>query len=452
MVASGCHVGKKYADPKPDLPVTYRGASASEDTATVGKMPLHQFFTDTTLQRLIDSTIHRNFDLQYAIKNMEAASLLMKQAKLGYWPDINAQLSANTLRPSDNSASGAQGITHIEDYNASIGISWELDIWGKIRMKKAAALASYLASDEARKAIQTELVAEVASGYYNLLALDAQVEIARKNLTLRDSTLRIIRLQYDAGQVTSLAVKQADAQKQFAALLLPGLEQDIAIQENALRLLAGELPSAILRYQHISDLHIPDVYSAGVPAEMVGFRPDVRARELSLQAADQRVGIAHANMYPSLVITAGGGLNSFLLSNWFNIPASLFGLVGGSLTQPIFRRGQLKTEYELAKVEREKSVILFRQSVLVAVNEVSNALVRVEKLRSEVQISSARADTLANVTANAALLFRNGMANYLEVITAQAAALQSQLDVADFKRLELSAYVELYRSLGGGWR
>jgi outer membrane protein, multidrug efflux system len=374
------------------------------------------------------------------------------QSKQGYWPDIDAQLTAGSSRFSDNSLNSNLGVKHIENYNASIGLSWEADIWGKIKMRKQAALSTYLQSEEVKKAVQTRLVAEVAQGYYNLLSIDAQLNVSEKNLALRDSTLRIIILQYDAGQVTALAVQQAEAQKQAAALLVPALQQEMTIQENALRVLSGELPSAIQLISNINDFQVPDFFATGIPVEMVGLRPDVHAYELALQAANARVGIAKANMYPSLVITASGGLNSLILSSWFTVPASLFGLVSGSLTQPIFHRRELKTAYELAKIEREKSVIQFRQSVLFAVEEVSNALVSVEKLKTQSGISIARANTLQNVTGNAMLLFKSGMANYLDVITAQAAALQSQLDVVDKKRQQINAYVELYRSLGGGWK
>ncbi|MBZ5856622.1 efflux transporter outer membrane subunit [Flavihumibacter profundi] len=452
VVTSGCTVGKKYTEPALDLPVQYRDARTSADTASLGETPLHQFFNDPLLQQLIDSTIKKNYDLQLAIKNIEIADQLMKQSKLGYWPDVDAQITASTSRFSDNSLNSNLGVTHIENYSAGVGLSWEADIWGKIRMRKQAALSTYLETEEVKKAVQTRLVAEVAQGYYNLLSLDAQRDVSEKNLALRDSTLRIIKLQYTSGQVNALAVQQADAQKQAAELLVPALQKEITIQENALRVLSGELPSAIQLSAKLNDFNVPDEFSSGVPVEMVKYRPDVRAYELALQAANSRVGIAQANMYPSLVITASGGLNSLIFSSWFSIPASLFGLLNGSLTQPVFHRKELKTAHEIAKIEREKAVIQFRQSVLFAVEEISNALISVEKLKTQSEVATARAETLQNVTRNAMLLFKSGMANYLDVITAQATALQSQLDVLDTKRQLLNANVELYRSLGGGWK
>jgi multidrug efflux system outer membrane protein len=177
----------------------------------------------------------------------------------------------------------------------------------------------------------------------------------------------------------------------------------------------------------------------------------VRGYELAVEIANANTGIAKANMYPSLSITAAGGINSFKASNWFNIPASLFGAAAGAITQPLFERKQLKTQYELAKVQRERAVIQFRQSVLIAVGEVSDALVKTQKLKEQETIATTRVNTLQEAIHNADLLFRNGMATYLEVITAQSNTLQGELELAVLKKDQLNAVVELYRALGGGW-
>jgi outer membrane protein TolC len=282
--------------------------------------------------------------------------------------------------------------------------------------------------------------------------LDTQLEIAKRNILLNTSTIRIINFQYNAGQVTALAIQQAEAQQLTAASLVPQIEKDIALQENALSILAGELPDRIQRNTLLSQVIIADSLSAGVPAELLNRRPDVKSYELDLVRANAQVGITRANMYPALSITAGGGLNSFKATNWFNVPASLFGVVAGGFVQPLFQKKQLTTAYELAKVEREKTVIRFRQSVLNAVGEVSNALVRIDKLKTEQTVAVNRVNTLQKAITNAGMLFKTGMANYLEVITAQSNALQSELQLAAITREQLSAKVELYRSLGGGWK
>src|ERR1700743_2145228 len=261
-VLSACKVSKDIETPEPALPDNFRSAAETTDTSSVADIQWKSFFTDITLQKLIDSAILKNYDMQIAVKNIEASQLLFKQVKWNYVPEVGLNVTANTQRPSDNSLTGLSlsqyGIAskHIEDYSANVAVSWEADIWGKIHNQQRSALAAYLQTAEARKAIQTNLVATVSQGYYNLLMLDAQIDIAKRNVRLNDSTLNIIRLQYTAGQVTSLAVQQADAQKQAAEQLVPQFEQNIAIQENALRILAGQLPDKIERSANLNELAI----------------------------------------------------------------------------------------------------------------------------------------------------------------------------------------------------
>jgi NodT family efflux transporter outer membrane factor (OMF) lipoprotein len=464
LAFSACKVSKDVATPQPQLPTDFQQsartttAATGTDSAGIAGLSWKDFFTDPALQQLIDSAMARNYDMQLAMKNIQSARLILGQSRLGYLPQVDLNVTGSTSRPSDNSLNGIslsqflQGKKHIEDYNANVAVSWEADIWGKIRNQQSRALASYLQTEEARKAIQTDVVAGVSQGYYNLLMLDAQLAIAKRNLSLNDSTLQMIRLQFNAGQVTALGVQQSEAQEQVAAALIPQLEQELLLQENALSILAGQLPSSIVRNTTLDQVPVKEDISAGVPTAMVSRRPDVRSSELALTIANANVGIAKASMYPTLTITAQGGLNSFKASNWFNIPASLFGVVGGGLTEPLFRRRELKTQYELAKIEREKTVIEFRQSVLVAVGEVSDALGRIEKLKQQHEIVASRVNTLRQATNNADQLFRNGLASYLEVITAQGNVLQSELELASLKREQLDAVVGLYKSLGGGWK
>jgi len=457
-VLSACKVSKDVETPKPALPETFRSAVTTGDTSSIAEIQWKSFFTEATLQKLIDSAIAKNYDMQIAVKNIEESQLLFKQVKWNYVPQVDLNVTANSQRPSDNSINGLSlkqnniGSKHVEDYSANVAISWEADIWGKIHNQQRSALAAYLQTQEAKKAIQTNIVASVSQGYYNLLMLDAQLDIAQKNVKLNDSTLRIIKLQYDAGQVTSLAIQQADAQKQAAEQLVPQFEQNIAIQENALRILTGALPDKIERSSNLDAMVIPTNVATGVPSAIVSRRPDVRSAELALMIANSKVGISKAQMYPALRITAQGGVNSFKASNWFNIPASLFGVVAGSVVQPLLDHKQLKTDYEVAQVDREKTVLQFRQSVLNAVGEVSDALVKIDKLKSQQTIAASRVNTLQQATKNADLLFKNGLATYLEVITAQGNVLQSELELASIKRDELSAVSDLYRSLGGGWK
>ena len=453
---SACRMGKEYQRPELELPKQFSTVSFA-DTSSIADIEWKNFFTDTTLQGLIERGLKYNHDLLIAVKRIDIAQRQVKQSKSLQLPEVNLLVTGQVSRPSDNSLSGVSlksflGQSYLENYNAGVNLSWEADIWGKIRGQKEIVLHEYLRTTEAAKAVQTQLVADIAHGFFNLLMLDKQLEIAHHNLLLSDSFLVATRLLKDAGVGNALGVQQAEAQKQSTALLIPQLEQDIAIQENALQILTGQLPAAVTRRVSLNEFAVVPDLKAGLPVAMVSRRPDVRSSEIALMIANNEVGVAQANMYPTLNITAGGGLESFKSSNWFNIPGSLFGLAAGSIAQPLLRRRELKTKFEISKLEREKSVIEFRQTVLLATGEVANALVQVDKLKQQEQIATGQVDTLRVAVANAKLLFRSDMADYLDVLVTQGSALQAELDLASIRRQELSAMVELYRSLGGGWK
>ncbi|WP_337966205.1 TolC family protein [uncultured Flavobacterium sp.] len=452
-----CKVSKDIETPKDAFPENFRNASVSKDTTSIGDVEWKNFYTEKDIIQLIDSAVARNNDLQIAVKNIEIAQYRFTQSKWGNVPQVNLNVSASTSNPSDNSFTGknlgqALGQNHIDDYSAGATLSWEADIWGKIKNQKKGAYAGYLQSEEVKKALQTTIVANVSKGYYNLLMLDAQLEIAKQNFKLNDSTTNIIKLKYDAGQVTTLAIQQSEAQKLVSAQLIPQLEQNITIQENALSVLTGAFPNSKTRSIRLATLEVKNNNAIGIPSSLVSRRPDVKSAELALKAANANVGITKADLYPSLKITAQGGVNSFETSNWFNIPASLFGTVAGGLTQPLLNNKKVRTQYNIAVAEREKAVLSFRQSVLVAVSEVSDALVKVEKLQQQESFLKERVKTLQQAIKNANLLFKNGMAEYLEVLSAQANLLQSELELANIKREQLSANTDLYRALGGGWK
>lgn len=457
LALGACRVGRNYERPSLPLPASYAGV-ATGDTLGIASTAYAGFYTDPLLKQLIDSAVKNNYDLQTALTRIATSGQEVKRAKAAFLPTATAQIGANTSVYGKNTLNGLSdqaflGKDHLEDYNVTANISWEADIWGRIRRQKEAALATYLQTQEAARAVQTAIVADVAQGYYNLLMLDAQLDVAKHSVELGDSILSMTKLQKDAGDVTQLAVEQAEAQRQAAAILVPQLQQSITLQEDALHILTASQPgTAIPRQSDIRTLVAPATLAVGVPAELVSRRPDVRAAEMSLVAANAQVGAARANMYPVLNITAGGGLDAFKASNWFSIPNSLFGLLGGTLVEPVLQGRARKTQFEEAKIAREQDVIAFRQSVLNAVGEVSDALASYTDLQDQERIASSRLGTLRNAVGHAQLLFKSGLANYLEVITAQGNLLTSELDYASIKRQQLSQEVELYRSLGGGWQ
>lgn len=456
VVVSACKVGKKYQRPELALPKQFSPVSFS-DTSSIADIGWKKFFGDTVLQHLIEKGLLYNYDMLLSIKRLEMAERQAKQSRFLQLPELNFLLGAQVSRPSDNSLSGLSlrsflGKSYLENYSTGINLSWEADIWGKIRRQREIALTDYLRSAEAAKAVQTQLIADISQGFFNLMMLDKQLVIAKKNLALSDSFVVASRLMKTAGMVTLLAIEQAEAQRQSVALLIPQLEQNVALQENALQILTGQWPGELARKTTLSAVQVPTDFSTGLPVAMVSRRPDVRASELALVSANARVGIAQANMYPALNITAGAGLESFKASNWFSIPSAVFGLAAGTIAQPIFKRRSLKTQFEISKLQREEAVIQFRQFVLRASSEVANALVQADKLKQQQQIAAGQVDTLNRAVAHAQLLFKSDMAGYLEVITAQANALQAELNLAFIQRRQLGAMVELYRSLGGGWK
>lgn len=450
----------RYAQPDLELPSAYRGHvnPASADSAeTIARLSYRAFFSDAELLQLIDSGLTRNNNLLIAMKQIESAEQSMKQAKWGYIPVVDLSVGPATItRPSDNSMNGMLasqflGSSTIEDYSSALSLSWEADVWGKIKGQKEASLAAYLESQEGAKAVRTRLIADIAHGYYNLLMLDMQLGIANENLSLVDSTLVMMKLQYDWGMTNILAVEQQESARDQLLNALHVIKQNIALQENALSVLTGTMPGAIKRKSGPEGLAVPQSIPTGIPAEMLALRPDVRSRELAVRRAAAMTHVAKVNMYPSFRISAQGGVNAFKASNWFDIPGSLFGVASGTILQPVLQGRRLKTAYEQAQIATEQAELQFKETVLQAVGEVSSTLAQLESLGEQAEISGRLANRSEEVVKNSLVLFNNGMATYLEVMAAQSGKLQAELSLADVQRQQLSAVVTLYRALGGGW-
>src|SRR4030095_7377774 len=278
--------GKEYQRPELELPKQFSAVSFS-DTSSIADIEWKKFFTNSDLQNLIDKGIKYNHNLLIALRRIDIAQARVKQAKKLQLPELDFQMTAQINRPSDNSLDGANvknflGKSYIEYYSAGLNLSWEADIWGKLRNQKEATLAEYLQTYEGAKAVQTQLVADISQGFFNLLMLDKQLEISRRNLVLNDSFLVATQLLKNAGIVNLLAVQRAESQKQTTALLIPALEENIALQENALQILTGQLPGALSRKASLNDFVVPDSLSSGLPASIVSRRPDVRSNEMAL--------------------------------------------------------------------------------------------------------------------------------------------------------------------------
>lgn len=452
LAMSGCSPVREYRRPDLQVPSSYPGTTAPG--RDIASMPYRRFFSDRDLCELIDSAIANNHDLLIALKNIDYAKQSLNSARLGYLPTVDLQVRSTSTTYSKNSLQAQNGASlNVKDYTAVLSSSWEVDIWAKIRNRNKASLAEYLRSTDAARAVRTRLISDVAQGYWNLKMLDAQIDITKRNVALADSTLNMMRLQYDAGNVTSLAVDQQESRLLAAKVLIPKLDASRSAQENALSILCGRMPgSAVKRTPGFAGTSVPDSLGAGVPLELLRNRPDLRAAEESLMSQHATMGATKAMLYPTLTLTAQGGLNSVRSSNWFSTPGSLFDIVSGSVLQPVFRHGELSAQYRQSRIRRDQAELLFRQTLLKSVGEVSDALMQVDKTGEQETLGARRVSTLTVAVRNSRLLFASGMATYLEVITAESDLLQAELDLADVQRRHLFAVADLYRSVGGGWK
>lgn len=460
IVFSACQIGKEYTRPEIVMPKEYRGTGTimqQNNDSTL--LPWRSFFTDPALQNIIDNILQRNYDMVIALKNIEINDEYLKESKVSWLPSVSAGIGTSRNYYSDNSLNGANGFnlgntlgtnSRIEDYTLNTGISWEIDIWGKVKNQKKAALNEWLQSLEARKALQTRLIASAATTYYTLLMLDEQLAIARKNLALSANTVKLIKVQFENGAATALALQQAEVQYKSTQAIIPDLEQERFIQENALNVLMGNEPDKIAIPESKANFTVPQQLNSGVPASLMSNRPDVRQKEFELRVASARIGVAQAGLYPALNITAAGGLNSFQSSNWLNIPGSLFGILAGGLTEPVFNKRKLRTAFNVSKITYEQKAEEFRKTVLQATKEVSDAMFKTEKLKEKIAIETSKNELLQTAVNNADLLFTNGQANYLEVILVEQNLIENELKLSDLKRQQALAYIEFYRALGGG--
>lgn len=448
-----CVVGKKYTRTDLETPAQFRTEFAL--TADSVQLPWRTFFNEPQLVSLIEKALERNNEIGIALKNMEQLDLAVKQAKLGLLPSLDLTVGASRAFLSKNSLNGSLseqfvGTSYMDNYDATLQLTWEADIWGKVKMQKEAAIANYFGQKENLSALKTRIISQVAQAYYNLISLDEQLKIANRNIALSDSTLTMMKLQYNAGQINSLALGQAEAQKKTAELLVPLALQNIAVQENALSILCGSYPDSISREGGLASVKPNTQLASAVPAQLLSRRPDLKAAEYMVMNANARTGLAKAAMYPAFSLSPQIGSNSFKFNKWFDLPGSMAKTVAINLTQPVFQKKALRTAYETAAIEQQKAVIQFKQTLLTAVGEVSDAMARSKGASERKLLAQDRTALLNKATDDANKLYKSGMATYLEVITAQNNRLQNDLEAITIQLEQLNAVTDLYRALGGG--
>ena len=450
-VMQSCFVAKDYKRPELKTENLYRNEVVSNDTLSFANVAWDKVFTDTLLQGYIQKGLDNNLDVKIAIQNIVAAEAAMKQGKAGYFPTFSASADWTHQELSKNSQFGALlKNTSTDQYQLTGNLSWEADIWGKIRSNKRAANASYFQTTAVNQAVKTQLIANIAATYYQLLSVDAQIKLAEKTLINRNQSIETIISLKDAGNVTEVGVKQTEAQKYATEIIIADLKNSIIILENSMSILLGESGTKIERSTFENQLMQPSI-TLGVPATLLRNRPDVIAAEYNLISNFEQTNIAKSNFYPTLKVTASGGLQSIDLKEWFSAN-SLFANVITGLTQPIFNQRQIKTKFEIAKANQEKAYLQFEQSLLTAGKEVSDAMAQYNNETYKLTVREKQVDALNKATDYSDELLTYGLANYLEVLTVKDNALNAELSLIDNKYQQYKAIIQLYRALGGGWQ
>lgn len=450
-VMQSCFVAKDYKRPELKTENLYRNEIVSNDTVSLANVAWENVFTDPILQGYIKKGLENNLDIKIAMQNIAAAEASMKQGKAGYFPTLSAGADWTHQELSRNSQFGALlQDRSTNQYQLTGNLSWEADIWGKIRSNKRAANAVYLQTTAANQAVKTQLIANIAATYYQLLSVDAQIKLAEKTLVNRDKSVETIVALKKAGNVTEVGVKQTEAQKYATQIIIADLKNSIIILENTISILMGHGPTKVERSTFESQSMQPTI-TLGVPATLLRNRPDVIAAEYNLISNFEQTNVAKSNFYPTLKVTATGGLQSIDLKEWFSAN-SIFANVITGLTQPIFNQRQIKTRFEIAKANQEKAYLQFEQSLLTAGKEVSDALAQYNNETYKLTVREKQVDALNKATDYSDELLTYGLANYLEVLTVKDNALNAELSLIDNKFQQYKAIIQLYRALGGGWQ
>lgn len=444
-----CFTAKTYERPEVKTDNLYRMETVSTDSTSIGDLAWNNLFTDPILQEYITKGLKNNLDIRIAMQNIAASEAYMKQGKAGYFPSIGLGADWTHQELARNSQFGAIVPNRTTDqYQLTANLSWEADIWGKIRSNKRATSASYLQTLAAKQAVQTELIANIAKTYFQLIALDAQLQVVDSTLVNRSESIEVIKALKDAGNVTEVGVRQTLAQLYTTQLIKEDLKNSIVVLENALNILLGEGSKRVNR----SSLEVQNIsadVTVGIPAVLLRKRPDVIAAEYNLISNFEMTNVARSEFYPSLKITAVGGLQSIDIQNWFSAN-SLFANVITGLTQPLFNRRQIRTRFEVAKANQEKAYLEFQKTLLVAGREVSDALQNYTNETTKLEIRKKQVEALKSAAGFSDELLEYGLVNYLEVLTAKDQALNTELNLIDNQYNQYNSIISLYRALGGG--
>ena len=447
---SGCAVGPNYKRPAANTPTDYRGEMPAQPaTASLGNEKWWDVYQDPVLTQLIHTPLQQNYDVRIAATRVLEAQAQLGIVRANQFP--SASVGAGVFSQQNAKVSSVFPAYEVNAGQINLSAIWNLDFWGKYRRQTEAARAELLATGWGRQAVISSLVANVATAYFQLRALDAELEIAKRTLGSRQQSLQLTRVLLTHGSASDLDVSQSEQLVYTASETIPDLERQIQQQENLLSILLGQNPGSIPRGRALTEQPVPESVPAGLPSELLERRPDVREAEANVMASNAQIGVAKAAFFPSLSLTGTGGLESNVLHNFLQQPSQTWS-AGFNITQPIFEGGALRSQLRLARAQWQESVLSYEQTVQDALQHVSNALVAYQKDRAfreqqELLVQAAeRSDRLSLI------LYRNGGGSYLQVLTNDTNYFSAELNLVDAQLNERLALVQLYQSLGGGWQ
>lgn len=461
LILNACGIPKTtIQENKVALPSNFNANSNEKNSA--GKVKWKDFFEDPYLQKLIDSTLVNNKELNILMQKVNMAQNEIQARKGEYLPSVGFGAGADLDKVGEFTRNGAveKNLNIREDekfpepltnYKFGLYSSWELDVWKKLRNSKKVAVMEYMASQEGRNYLITNLVAEVANSYYELIALDSQLKNLEQNIEIQKNALKIVQLLKESARTTQLAVKRFEAEVQKNQSEIYNLKQDIVEAENKINFLVGRTPQKVERN---SDNFInlqPKFVNIGLPAELLENRPDIKQAQLELEAAKLNIQVAKANFYPQFGIKAGVGYESFNPKYLLNSPQSLLYSVVGDAIMPLVNRNAIKATYKTASAKQIQSVYEYEQTVLRAYTEVVNQLSKIENLENSFKLKNDQVTALNESIQIANQLFLSARADYMEVLLTQRDALEAKTALIETRKNQMLTVINLYKALGGGW-
>ncbi len=451
VLVSGCAVGPNYQRPTVNVPTDYRDSMAAETAAasSLGNENWWLVYQDPVLVQLIHTALQQNYDARIAATRVLEAQAQLGITRANQFP--SAAVGASVYSQQNAKVSNLFPAYQVNAGQLNLSVVWNLDFWGKYRRLTEAARAQMLATEWGQRAVISSLVANVATAYFGLRALDSQLEIAKGTLGSRQQSLQLTQVLATHGSASDLDVSQSEQLVYTASETIPDLERQIQEQENQLSILLGENPGAIARGQALTEQPVPEAVPAGLPSELLERRPDVRQAEEIIVATNAQIGVAKASFFPSISLTGTGGLESNVLNQFISAPAETW-LGAFSVAQPIFEAGALRSGLRLSRAQYQEAELAYQQTVQTALEQVSNGLIAYQKYRDfraqqELLTEAAqRSDQLSM------LLYQNGGSSYLQVLTNDTNYFSAELNLVQAQLNERLSLVQLYQALGGGWQ